>query len=174
MVKPASGSAVYTASSYRTLLNEIGIVVSFTKGVSMWPLIKQGRNYVAIKPLEGEPKNNDILLFEQIRKGETTCILHRLIRKNGDVYVTRGDNCINCEYIRREDIIGKVTDIYKRGSEKHISVTDNGSLFYVRFWNMIWPVRLCLYKTRNAVAKVLKKILPKSAVSYLKKVRRAI
>lgn len=103
-------------NSYREAIEQNGCVLGFTKGVSMVPLIREGKNYVAVERLDTDPKVNDILLFEQVRNGEKKCILHRLVKIQKDVqgmiYVTRGDNCVGCEYISREDIIGRVVAIY--------------------------------------------------------------
>lgn len=141
----------------------------------MRPLIFKGVCYVAIVPVD-VPQVGDILLFEQIRRGGTSCVLHRLVDVEDGVYVTRGDNCLGCERITRADIIGRVENIYwPQGSRSSwslllwlprlygarnednrwvLNANDSGYLRYVSFWNAVWPLRRIAYMARAVAARI--------------------
>ena len=76
-------------------------------GISMLPLISGGSDTIRLRPLrqEEEPVAGDVYLF--VRQGHH--IVHRLMRREGDIYVFRGDNCYNCERVRRQDILARLT-----------------------------------------------------------------
>lgn len=126
----------------------------------MRPLIWGGQHYVAVVPLEGEPAPGDLLLFVNRLHGEERTLLHRLveIRQSGGrrLYITRGDNCLLCEQVRRSDIIGRVAEIHRISGfrpwhaipRKRFAVTDSSYLIYTRIWEIIWPVRRICYRLR--------------------------
>ena len=158
MMQPSPDTSRYSAAQYRSILQTVGVVLSFTKGVSMRPLIRQGTHYVAVVPLEGEPQVDDLLLFEQCRPAGTACVLHRLIAVEGDTYITRGDNCLGCERIRREDIIGRVSHIYRVGQQEGMSVSHPAYLRYVRLWTALWPLRRPLYWMRGVAYGTMRRL----------------
>lgn len=142
------------AGSYRLQLERHGFALLKTSGISMRPLIWTGQHYVAVAPLVAEPAVGDILVFEQtLCDGNVRNVVHRLveIRSEGDrhIYVTRGDNCIGHELVRRSEIIGRVTEVHRIGGyrpwhaipAKCFSMTDRAYLRYSHMWAAIWPVR---------------------------------
>ena len=78
-------------------------------GISMLPLISGETDTIRLRPLrpDEEPVAGDVYLF--VRQGHH--IVHRLMRREGDIYVFRGDNCYNCERVRRQDILARLTTI---------------------------------------------------------------
>ena len=94
-------------------------VLSYTVGKSMWPLIVEGKNHVAVVPVSlRRPRIGDVVLVSS--KG--FFILHRLIfRKGGSAY-TQGDNCDNGEWVSHDDIVGVLITVYTRDSMKKISL----------------------------------------------------
>ena len=76
-------------------------------GISMLPLISGTTDTIRLRPLrEGEePVAGDVYLF--VYRGHH--IVHRLQRREGDTYVFRGDNCYNCEQVKRQDILARLT-----------------------------------------------------------------
>ena len=70
-------------------LSRTGSVRFRVKGVSMQPLLRNGRDEVEVRPVDpATVRPGDILLFRY--RGRH--ILHRLIRQDGMIYYLRGDN----------------------------------------------------------------------------------
>ena len=99
------------------VLERIGFVVVPIRGVSMMPLLREGKDNVKIVPYAPgeEPKRDDITLFRR-KNGDT--VLHRTVKKKKDVFYIRGDNCIHSEHIRKEQILGRAEGIFL-GYEYH-------------------------------------------------------
>lgn len=107
--------------------NEVRIRV---KGVSMLPLLRNGKDDVKLAPcLADELKPMDVVLF-RYRGGH---LLHRIIRREGDRLWIQGDGSfVAIEQCLTKDVIGKAIGIY-RASDKMIP-TDS--------WKWRWPSRL--------------------------------
>ena len=60
----------------------------------------------------------DVVLFRY--KGRH--LLHRIITIDGDSYTMRGDNCIFCETVNREDIVAKMVSVEKKNILRHLAV----------------------------------------------------
>lgn len=98
------------------------------KGVSMLPLIHQGRDTVVIAPISGKLKKYDIPLY---RRENGQFVLHRVVAVKKDGYVMCGDNQYVREHgIRDEQLIGVLTEIRK--PDKTIKVTDSDYKKYCR------------------------------------------
>ena len=96
------------------VLNAEGVFVSTTVGRSMYPMLRNRRDTIVVRPYEGRLKKYDIPLY---KKG-SSYILHRIIKVKEDSYVICGDNCGFKEYgITDEQILGVLTEFY-RGSKK--------------------------------------------------------
>ena len=123
------------------LLNE-GREVRFTpSGVSMRPYIEGDKDSVIIAPLNRAPRRGDILLAQvQTLCGNTTYVLHRLVRIEGETLVLQGDgNLAGEECCKVGDVIGLVTAIENpKGRRKCLT---NG-----RLWYWLKPVRKWLLK----------------------------
>ena len=73
------------------------------------------------------------------------------------LYITRGDNCIATETVRREEIIGRVTEVHRLSGwrpwhilpRKKFAVTDGSYRLYSRLWRATWPLRSLLYRIRG-------------------------
>jgi VanZ family protein len=76
-------------------------------GISMLPLISGTSDIIRLRPLreEEEPVAGDVYLFCHLGHH----IVHRLLRREDDIYVFRGDNCYGCERVRRQDILARLT-----------------------------------------------------------------
>ncbi len=126
----------------------------------MRPLLWGGVHSVVVVALEGEPSVGDLLLFRLVVNNREISVVHRLIdtvNEGGEtLYITRGDNCINCERIRQADIIGRVAEVHRIGKSRpwHIiraqqfATSDPAYLRYSRFWKAIWPTRRLYYLMR--------------------------
>lgn len=119
---------------------------TYTQGVSMRPLLYQGKTHVILQPLDRELKPGDLPIYQ---RPSGVYVIHRLIRIGEDHYYTRGDNCMSGEKIPKDWVIGIVTEIFRKG--KNISVTGRGYRAYVAFWNAIFPLRWVYYFARKCV-----------------------
>ena len=138
------------AVSLKEELMRSGNVMFTNKGVSMRPLLREGRDLMIIERREyGKPLNiGDAVLFE---RPTGDMVLHRIYRKQGEGYLILGDNCIDPEYVEDERIIGILTGVVRDGS-KRIDVHDKGYRRYVRLWTAIYPVRRFFMKLRQKIA----------------------
>ncbi len=126
-------------------------VTYFTIGVSMRPLLSERKTHITISPL-GKAKNGDILLY--IRKNGTY-VLHRCIKQDERFYYMRGDNTYGLERIEKEQAVGVVTHIYRKG--RYFDVKKNGAYrAYVVLWRLLYPFRLILFKAKAAMRRLLK------------------
>lgn len=119
---------------------------TYTQGVSMRPLLYQGKTHVILSPLNRELKPGDLPIY---LRPDGLYIIHRLIRIGEDYYYTRGDNCMHGEKIPKDWVIGEVTEIYRKG--KNIPVTSRGYRIYVAVWNGVFPLRWVYYFARKCV-----------------------
>jgi len=86
--------------------------------------------------------------------------LHRVIEVKGDGYVICGDNCVNFEDVKDEQIIGVLSEFYRKN--KHYSVEHRGYKLYSRIWVAIYPVRMFFKRVRGRAAKIYHKLWRKN------------
>ena len=100
----------------------------FPNGISMEPLIHQGRDAVFISKPEGRLKKYDIAFF---KRENCEYVLHRVIKVKHDSYNFCGDNQWQVERgIKDSQIIGIVTKLEING--KTIETNDEDYIKYVR------------------------------------------
>ena len=119
-----------------------GKEVRFTpSGVSMRPFIEGDRDSVILTALNTPPRRGDILLAQvSTLCGNTTYVLHRLIRIENETYVLQGDgNLAGEERCALGDIIGRVTRIENPAGRRKM-------LTRGRLWFLLKPARKYLLK----------------------------
>lgn len=84
-------------------LEVVGQYVGPTVGVSMLPMLKQGRDTIVVRPKTGKLKSLDVALY---MRGDDY-VLHRVLYPTKDGYVIRGDNCYRDEIVPEEAEIGR-------------------------------------------------------------------
>ena len=105
-------------------------------GVSMLPMLKEGRDSVVLSPLPDKLKKYDLPLY---RRADGKYILHRII-KTGDTYTCIGDNQFYKEHgLHRNQMIAVVTSYSRKGKE--ISTESFRYRAYCRFWHYSRPIR---------------------------------
>ena len=134
-----------------------GVYASITRGPSMRPLFKTGRDMVIIARVEKPLKKYDVVLYTGAHNKYT---MHRIIGIRDDAYIIRGDNTYKKEYVKKENIIGILTEFNRRG--KRVSTEKISYKIYSRFWHYIYPVRHILYKLKSLLSKIKHKILGKA------------
>lgn len=115
-------------SNVKKALDEKGVYVSTTSGVSMMPMLRDRRDTIVVKPATQRLKKYDVALY---KRGDSY-VLHRVIKVLPDEYVIRGDNCIAKEFgIKDEDILGVLVEFYR--GERHIKVSERSYRAYSAF-----------------------------------------
>ncbi|MDE6309312.1 MAG: hypothetical protein K2L93_03820 [Muribaculaceae bacterium] len=152
-----------TVAEMQKLLLQNGFVVPNTSGSSMRPLLWGRHHRVVVVPLSGEPEVDDLLFFSYSTQAGVKNVVHRLVDvkdENGErIYITRGDNCLNCESVRRGDIIGRVAEVHRLSGfrpwhaipQRKFAMTDRSYLRYSRVWAATWPARRLCYLLRAHV-----------------------
>lgn len=131
------------------VLETQGVFVSTTVGVSMYPMLRNRRDTIVIRPCQGRLKKYDIPLY----KRGPSYVLHRIIKVQPDSYTICGDNCIQKEYgITDEQIIGVLTEFYR--DHKRISMDSWGYQTYVRIWCSLYPCRRGYYWIRSKAGRL--------------------
>ena len=134
-------------------LNTHGYCASTTRGTSMEPLFRTGRDMVVIKRAAGECKKYDVVLY---RYPLGKYVLHRIIRVRENDYVIRGDNTFVLEHIPKEKILG-VLERFNRKGKSH-TVEERSFKIYSRVWNFIYPARFVVNLFYRALRKLYRLI----------------
>ncbi len=108
------------------------------KGVSMFPLMRNGKDEVVLYPCKGEElKPMDVVLFRYRGKH----LLHRIIRREGDCLYIQGDG----SYVAKEscnvaDVVGKMHAVIRPGGRR-VSVESRSWRIQSLLWQKIGAFR---------------------------------
>ena len=126
------------------VLEKEGVYVATICGISMYPMLRNRRDTVVIKPYTGRLKRFDVPLYKVGDK----YILHRIIKVLPDSYIIRGDNLQHKEYgITDEKILGVLTSFYR--DEKEVDMDGYAYKTYVYIWHYIFYLRTFVKKVYN-------------------------
>ena len=130
--------------SYEEYLDQNGSMTYTNVGVSMLPLLRQGRDLFTLeKKGDARCKVGDVVLY----RADGKYVLHRVVEVRENDYVILGDNCVRREFgISDEDIIGVMTG-FVRGGKEH-SVSDAGYRLYSALWLRTEKPRIFLKRAR--------------------------
>lgn len=142
--------------TYEEYLNKNGKLTYTFFGVSMNPMLKQGRDLFTVKAKTNKRcQKYDVVLY---RRPPHQYVLHRIVEVRKNDYVILGDNCIDKEYgITDDDIIGVLNEFLRAG--KRVSVNNKVYRFYSWFWYFIYPMRRLIKIGKIKVKKWIKNIL---------------
>ena len=143
-------------TSYEEYLEKHGTMTYSNVGVSMMPLLKQGRDLFTVrKKGKKRCKKYDVVLY---RRPPSSYVLHRVIEVRENDYVILGDNCINKEYgIKDDDIIGVMTSYVHNGKEH--SVNESGYRLYSHIWVDFASVRILLMRVKEKMKRLIKRLI---------------
>lgn len=120
MSKDLIDSALFSELTHALLAGGAGFSFE-AKGRSMWPTIQDGDILQVQRTNWAKLRLGDIVLFK-------TCDglkAHRIIRRRGESFVTRGDAGIDVDgEIRREQLLGKVVGMERRSSGQLIPLSN--------------------------------------------------
>lgn len=129
-----------------------GQMVKFApQGISMLPMLRQGRDTVTLSPLSGPLKKYDLPLY---RRDNGQYVLHRVVQA-GQTYTCLGDNQFEPETGLRHDQMLALVTAFSRG-ERVYSVTHPGYRLYCRFWHYSRPFRKFLRRALGWLRRHLK------------------
>jgi hypothetical protein len=101
------------------------------RGVSMLPMLVQGRDSVVLSPVTGKLKKYDLPLY---RRENGAYVLHRIIKVDGETYTCIGDNQYKAEQgVTHESVIAVVSEFTRKGKTK--TVKSFSYRAYCRFWH---------------------------------------
>ena len=130
-----------------------GSYASCAIGESMRPLLVTNRDVVIIEPIHKEPQKYDVILY---RGADGRYILHRVVGKRVDCYVTRGDNTYVNEFVPEAAIVGIMTAFNRNGERTNI--TDKKYIRYSKRRVLFYPFRKCYVKVRALLGKIKRKL----------------
>ena len=130
-------------SNYEEYLERYGSLTYTNVGVSMLPLLRQGKDMFILKKKENKRcQVGDVVLY---RRPPSAYVLHRVIQVREQDYVILGDNCVGKEYgITDKDILGVMTGFIRNGKEH--SVNEKGYRLYSFIWLHTTKIRIPLKK----------------------------
>lgn len=132
-------------------LEKEGKYVGPTFGVSMRPMLKEGRDVVVILPKSGRLRFPDVALY----KRGNDYVLHRVIGLTENGYVIRGDNCLGEEQVPEEQVFGVLTEFFR--GNKRVECTDKHYLRYAERRVKTYPFRLFFAKIKRRLKRIVKK-----------------
>ena len=133
------------------IANDCSVTFS-PRGVSMLPMLKEGRDTVTISAPPEKLKKYDIILYQRTNG---KYVLHRIVGV-GETYTCIGDNQFVLEKgIKREQIIAVCTS-FTRGGKKH-SVNAPFWRAYAVFWHYSRFPRRVLRAIKRRVAGLFRK-----------------
>ena len=128
-------------------------------GVSMLPLIREGRDVIVIERRDpADVRRYDTVLFLRPGvQGRGRYVLHRVLKRypDGRFWIV-GDNCVSGEDVRPQDVLGVMTKLNRAG--KNVQPTDFWYRVYVALWCAPWPLRFVLLRCKRFVRRVLSAI----------------
>ena len=127
------------------IIREHGVYASATRGRSMRPLFKEGRDVVYVLALDSEIRKYDVLLYTAGNR----LTLHRVVGfKDGDLLI-RGDNTYEIEKVSKADVVGRLGAYTRCG--KYKKVTSFQFKFFTFLAIAFYPVRYALRVIKHAV-----------------------
>ncbi len=118
----------YNNASIEDIIEKYGFVIHKTQGVSMLPMLEEGRDLVRLVKVNDKSKlkKYDLPLFE---REDGALILHRIIEVRKNHYITCGDNCKTYEKVPFRKVLAVAEGYFKE--QKYISCNDEKYINYV-------------------------------------------
>lgn len=149
--------------SIEQILKEKGVYVGPTAGYSMYPMLKDRRDTIIVRPKTERLKPLDVALYKE----NGNYVLHRVIAVLEDGYIIRGDNCYVDEHVLEEDVFGVLAEFYRKN--KHISCLDKKYLRYAEKRVRTYPQRKVRFIKRMKRRKYIKYVLSRLKLGFKKK-----
>lgn len=131
-------------------LKEKEYIVISTAGQSMMPMLRDRKDTVEIRALSANPKKYDVVLF---KKGERL-VLHRIIKVVPEGYIIRGDNCIEKDTVKPDDIIGVLFSYTRNGKRR--TVNDAAYKIYSRATVLFHPIKAISKRIKGIIKRIFR------------------
>lgn len=140
---------------FEDVIAEQGRLIYTNVGVSMMPLVRQGRDVMIIERVPEELKWLDAVVF---KRSENVYVMHRIMTHGKDPYIICGDNSLQLERVRKEQIIGILTGVIRNAGRK-----DEYTIYVDRFGYKVfslvmwcsWPFRRLAYGVWHIIKRVV-------------------
>lgn len=144
-------------SSIEQQLQKNGVYVSTTHGVSMYPMLRDRRDHVVIRPLPPGARLRvyDVPLF---RRPNGQYVLHRVLRVCDGYYQICGDHQYQMERVPDDWILGRLESFW-RGNRQIDCAKNRGYRLYVRLWCGLFPVRALWLRSWYFAKRTVKKLV---------------
>ena len=152
-------------ASFEEVLDRDGRLVYTNVGISMLPLIREGRDVMIIEKRDASAvKKYDAVLFrrENVR-GRGEYVLHRILKilPNGDLFIA-GDNCTVGEIVKPSQILGVLSGI-KRG-DKPFNFSGFKYKSYVALWCAPYHLRFFILRIKRFFRRCVRAVLCKLGI----------
>jgi len=134
--------------SFEEIIEKQGFLIYTNVGMSMLPILREGRDLMYIEKIKEPLKKYDAVLFRRDNiKGRGEYVLHRILKvyKNNTYFII-GDSSFHGEVVKKENIIGILKKV-KRDQE----TIDCDSFKYKLFVRYIWFIYPLRYFKRMIV-----------------------
>lgn len=131
-------------------MENTGRIVYTVRGLSMLPLLRQGRDVVVIEKPKEPLKKYDVVLF---RRQTGQYVLHRILKEKDGKYWIVGDNNVVGEMVSEDQILGVLTSV--RRGKRTVKVTDWDYRLYTHLWCDVYPVRFLVLRIRSFIRRGL-------------------
>lgn len=154
-------SDLAVSDSYERLeqvLRDERLFVSTTVGISMWPMLRNRRDTIIVRPVpHGERLAvGDVALYRVTDGlGNRKYVLHRVVGVHDGWYAIRGDNRLFTEHVRDGQVLGRLEEFY-RGSRHVDCASSRGYRLYWHAWMALWPLRYCWKRARALMGRFLR------------------
>ena len=121
------------------------------RGISMLPMLRQGKDSVELSPLPAKLKKYDLPVY---RRRDGQYVMHRIVGVKADHYICLGDNTLEFEHIYPEQMLG-VVSAFKRG-DRRIETDAPAYWVYCRLWRLTHPARKLIFRLKGCISRVLR------------------
>ena len=137
--------------TFKEYLEQHGRMTYYNKGVSMLPMLRQGRDLITVVKKGPERcRKYDVILYD---RPPNEHVLHRITKVMDDGYRVLGDNCWNVETVREEQITGVLESFVRDG--RTISVNDPVYRIYSVLRVFFYPARKLRWRAVRKLRRIL-------------------
>lgn len=135
-------------------IKEKGKYYCYTKGISMLPMLKEGRDISVLVSVPEKLCIGDVVMFSRPER-DNELVLHRIVKitPEGNFYI-RGDNTFWDEPVKRENVLALLEGFFRKGKYTECAVS-RGYRLYTFYQLKLYPLRRFIFHTlRIAGAKI--------------------
>lgn len=151
--------------SFEEVLDRDGRLVYTNVGISMLPLIREGRDVMTIekRDVTALQKYDAVLFRREHIKGRGKYVLHRILKvfPDGNYYIV-GDNCTEGESVKPSQILGVLAGLHRNG--KPVDMSGFRYKAYIALWCAPYHLRFFILRIKRFIRRYCKAILHKLGI----------